>query len=452
MVFSRFIWSIAGGVSAITATSVVLGIYLQKPGYPYTRSLLVVLLILETVFLVYYLFRIRRDLLRLIVALRNEDPTLQFSRVGRDPFFGAIHHGFNQIIRDFRLVRLDREAEHQFFEATVNHIRFGILAFDSEGMVEIANDAFLELFGLDRVDRIDSLGMVSPELPGWLRELAQQRESLKKLTIGGRPTHLIFLASRFKIKGREITLVSVRDISREIDRNELEAWQKLLRVLRHEILNSITPIKLISSNLSGMLRRDGKVVPVSALSNRQVRDIRTGLDTIHRRASSLSGFLDAYSNLYRVPELKLIRTSARDLMQRISKLFSGQFESEGIRCHLRCGEPDPWIEMDERMIEQVLINLVKNAVEAVRGQSDPAVTLSAWESPGEACMAVGDNGKGIPEDQLDQIFIPFYSTREEGSGVGLSFSQHIMRLHQGRIHVRSIPGKGSEFQLVFRKE
>jgi hypothetical protein len=108
MVFSRFIWSIAGGVSAITATSVVLGIYLQKPGYPYTRSLLVVLLILETVFLVYYLFRIRRDLLRLIVALRNEDPTLQFSREGRDPFFGAIHHGFNQIIRDFRLVRLDR--------------------------------------------------------------------------------------------------------------------------------------------------------------------------------------------------------------------------------------------------------------------------------------------------------------------------------------------------------
>ncbi len=441
-----------GGVSAITATSVVLGIYLQKSGYPFTRSLLVVLLILETLLLVYYLFRIRRDLLRLILALRNEDPTLQFSREGGDPFFSAIHHGFNQIIRDFRLVRLDREAEHQFFEATVNHIRFGILAFDNDGKVEIANDAFLELFGLERVDRIDSLGDVSPELPGWLRELGQQKESLKKLTIGGRPTHLIFLASRFKIKGREITLVSVRDISREIDRNELEAWQKLLRVLRHEILNSITPIKLISSNLSGILQHDGKVVPVSALKNREVRDIRTGLDTIHRRASSLSVFLDAYSNLYRIPELKLIRTNLCDLMLRISKLFSEQFEREGIKCQLRCVDPDLGVEMDERMIEQVLINLVKNAVEAVRGQSGPVITLSAWGSPAEACLAVADNGKGIPEDQLGHIFIPFYSTREEGTGVGLSFSQHIMRLHQGRIHVRSLPGEGSEFHLLFRKE
>ena len=177
--------------------------------------------------------------------------------------------------------------------------------------------------------------------------------------------------------------------------------------------------------------------------------MKTGLETIHRRATGLSNFLDAYSNLYRVPELELETIRAKELLQRISTLHKDHFEREKIDCRVALSDESISIKMDERMIEQVLINLVKNAMEALQTSTVPVLTLSARKNGNETILAVTDNGTGIPEDQLDHIFIPFYSTRESGSGVGLSFSQHIMRMHQGRIHVRSRQDEGTEIQLVF---
>ncbi|MCD4710779.1 MAG: PAS domain-containing protein, partial [Bacteroidales bacterium] len=167
MVFSRFIWSILAFVTAIVLTAIGLGIYLQKPDYPVTNSMFVLALILETVALLWYLTRIRRDLLKLINALVNEDPTMQFSRVRRDPYFNAIHTGFNALISDFRLVRLDREAEQRFFEETVNHVQFGLVAFNEKGEVKMVNQAFLEQFGLPDITNLDRLEEVSAELPGF---------------------------------------------------------------------------------------------------------------------------------------------------------------------------------------------------------------------------------------------------------------------------------------------
>jgi len=441
MVFSRFIWSILAFVATIVGTSVLLGIYLQKPDFPVTRSLLIVAMILETVLMIWYLTRIRRDLLKLINALSNDDPTMQFSRVRNDPYFSSIHSDFNALIKDFRLVRLDKEVEQRFFEATVNHVRFGLVAYDQNGNVDMVNASFLELFKLHKIENIKALEAKSETMPRLLESLDTQKETLHKVLIDGHQYHLIFLSSKFILKEKEITLISVRDISREIDQNELEAWQKLMRILRHEILNSLSPIKLLASNLSEM--------PVTTMNEEEIRDMKTGLDTIHRRATGLTDFLDTYSNLYRVPELELELTLVADLLHRICTLHKDQFKNKGVICHINCDDPDLEIRMDERMIEQVLINLVKNAVEALQESPEPKLTLSARLSGKEAILAIKDNGQGIPGDQLDHIFIPFYSTREEGSGVGLSFSQHIMRMHQGRIHVQSRQGKGTEIQLVF---
>ncbi|MEN8204271.1 MAG: ATP-binding protein [Bacteroidota bacterium] len=444
MVFSRFIWSILAFVAAIVGSSILLGIYLQKPDFPVTRSLLIVALVLETILMIWYLTRIRRDLLKLINALRNDDPTMQFSRVRNDPYFSAIHTGFNALIKDFRLVRLDKEVEQRFFEATVNHVSFGLMAYNQQGDVEMVNASFLELFKLQRLNHIRALETKSDHLPRLLESLSTQKESLHKVNIDGHQYHLIFLTSKFILKEKEITLISVRDISREIDQNELEAWQKLMRILRHEILNSLSPIKLLATNLAEM--------PVTSLNKEEVRDMKTGLDTIYRRATGLTDFLDTYSNLYRVPELELEHTQVVDLFNRICTLHKDLFIREGISCRLEVDDPSLQIRMDERMIEQVLINLVKNGVDALQGRPDPSLMLSARESGKEAVLSVRDNGSGIPDDQLDHIFIPFYSTREKGSGVGLSFSQHIMRMHHGRIHVRSREDEGTEIQLVFSAE
>jgi nitrogen fixation/metabolism regulation signal transduction histidine kinase len=449
MVFSRFIWSILAFVAAIVLTSILLGIYLQKPEFPVTVSLLVVALILETIAMIIFLTRIRRDLLKLINAMSNDDPSMQFARVGRDPYFSAIHQGFNALIKDFRLVRLDREAEQRFFEETVNHVQFGLTAFNDKGEVKMINQAFLELFGLKELALLDELATISEGLPDFFRSFSSGKETLKKMDLRGQTYHLIFLSSGFVLKGEQITLVSVRDISREMDQNELEAWQKLLRVLRHEILNSISPIKLIAGNLTERLQSGGEVLALDNLKKDEVDDILTGLDTIHRRASGLSVFLDAYSNLYRTPEFKAKQTSILPLLERISGLFREEAEKQEITLTISC--PDPTIQemLDERMIEQVLINLVKNAMEAVKIQSERLITLSVAKIRKGVEISVEDTGTGIPRDQMESIFMPFFSTKETGTGVGLSFSQHVMRLHQGFIRVNSIPGEGSVFQLVF---
>ncbi len=452
MVFSRFIWISLILVVTILITSVALGIFLQKPDFPVTVSLLCGLLALLTFLMIHHLFRIRRDLIRMVDALRNGDATVQFSKYSGDPYFSRIHEGFNDIIKNFMLIRLDREAEHQFFRATVDHIRFGMIAFDWEGRVEMVNRSFLELFQMTGITRIAEMGKVAENLPGFLEQLPGTGEALKRIRMNGSHHHLIFLASRFRLMHREITLVSVRDISREIDRNELEAWQKLMRVMRHEILNSITPIKILAGNLSRVLQADEESRALNDLSESELADIREGLKTIHRRATGLSGFLDAYSNLYRSPEPKMEKVEVPELLNRIHLLFGEQFLEEGVNCSLECTGGELELEMDEKMVEHVLINLVKNALQAMGSAREKTLVLSATRTGRDLVIAVKDNGTGIPEEQLDSIFIPFYSTREGGSGIGLSFSQHVMRLHGGYVDVHSESGKGSTFRLVFRDQ
>ena len=439
MVFSRYLWTIISLALAMVLTATALGFYLSRPGYGFSSSVFALMLAGETALLIRYLTRTRRDLLRLVEALKNGDTSQRFNRDNRDPYFSSIHHSFNEIIRDFKLIRLDREAEQQFFEATVDHIRFGILAFNEKGNIRLVNRSFRDLFGISSLERLEILDNVYPGLSGWIKDLDEDSESLRKLSMHGFSHNLIFLVSRMQIRDEEITLLSVRDISREMDRNELEAWQKLLRILRHEILNSVTPIKLMSSGLTRLLEEGRESLP----------ELKEGLETINRRAKGLSEFMDAYSNLYRIPELKLEGINAAAFLNGIRALFEEQLRREGIRCRISCKDTQEDFRMDEKMIEQVIINLVRNAIEALEGTPGGEIILESGEKGNAPMLLVRDNGKGIPSDQLEHIFMPFYSTRTEGSGVGLSFAQHVMKLHGGRIHVRSEPGRGSEFQLIF---
>jgi len=439
MVFSRFIWTLLTFVVLIVLTSVLLGINLQRTGFPISSSLLILTLVLETAALIWYLGRMRRDMLRLINALSNDDPTLQFSRARKDPYFSAIHSGFNALIKNFRLVRLDRESEQRFFEETVNHVRFGLLAFNRKGEIRMHNKALMKLFELKHCSKLEDLRGVDEKLPGFLKSFVPGKEVLRKTELKGQQRQLIFLASGFVLRGEEITLVSIRDISREIDRNELEAWQKLLRVLRHEILNSLSPIQLIAGNLAGQMK-EGK---------QEIEGVQSGLETIHRRASSLSTFLDAYTNLYSTPDFSPEDTDVAVLLAGVAGLFQEQLREEGITLDIQNPDAEMHLNLDPRMIEQVMINLLKNAIEAVKKSEVKHISLFVKREKNKTILCIKDSGRGIPADQMESIFIPFYSTRKSGTGVGLSFSRHVMGLHGGQIQVLSTAGKGSEFRLLF---
>jgi len=333
----------------------------------------------------------------------------------------------------------------------VNHVQFGLLAIDQSGQVRMANEACLDLFRLERLNHIRALDGVSKDLAVILEKLSSEKELLKKVYIHGIQHHLIFLASRFTLRNEDMMLVSIRDISREIDRNELEAWQKLLRLLRHEILNSITPIKLLAANLAEILEKEHRTTPVLELTGEELENLKTGLQTIYRRSTSLSNFLDAYSNLYRVPELNIKQVNGGTLLHRVATLLKEQLTKEKIEIQIIAPPENMVFNLDERMIEQVMINLVKNAIQAVKSTPAKKITLATAFLENKPALLVKDSGSGIPEEQLDSIFLPFFSTQPEGTGIGLSFSQHIMRLHNGHINVVSKPGSGSEFQLIFNR-
>jgi two-component system nitrogen regulation sensor histidine kinase NtrY len=180
-----------------------------------------------------------------------------------------------------------------------------------------------------------------------------------------------------------------------------------------------------------------------------MEELQAGLDTIHRRASGLSVFLDAYTNLYRTPEFNPESSLVLPLLERLADLFRDQVEMQDTGLSFDCADPKLQVLMDVRMIEQVMINLIKNAMEAVKGQSTRSIALSAVQTRKEILISVKDTGTGIPKDEMESIFMPFFSTKENGTGVGLSFSQHVMRLHKGFVRVTSSPGEGSTFFLVF---
>lgn len=447
MVFSRYVLTILAIILVIVITSVGLGIYLPRPEFRITVSLFIILLLLETLSLFLYLNRTRKDLLKLIHALKNEDPGLQFRKDLKDPWFSAIHMGFNDIIRNFRLIRTEKEVEHRFFRETVNHISFGMIAFNEAGKIEMVNQAFLELFLLKSIDHIDLLSSVSSDMPAFLKTLNDNDESFRKFQIGNTQRQLILLASKFRLNNETITLVSLRDLTSEIDRNELEAWEKLIRILKHEILNSITPVKLIAGSLVEIIDEGGKALH---LSKSDLETIQSGLKTIHSRTTGLSAFLEAYSNLYLVPELLLERIDARKLLERSAELFKNQFIEENIRLELKIPDRELLVEIDVKLIEQVLINLLNNAVQAVQDKSEKIIAMEVRPEKDNLLIEVSDNGTGIDAGQIDNIFVPFYSTVQNGNGIGLSFSRHAMQQHNGYINVNSHPGTGSTFRLVFR--
>ena len=264
-------------------------------------------------------------------------------------------------------------------------------------------------------------------------------------------SQLSIYAAEFKLRSNHYTLVSISNIQNELEEKEMEAWQNLIRVLTHEIMNSVTPIVSLSSTANSLLENiDSKLKSKSDLNTDELEDVTGALNTIVKRSKGLLHFVDDYRNLTRIPAPNFQVVKISSLFERIKKLFSDQLNEKNIIC--RCTvEPDNLeVIADPDLIEQVLINLILNSIKALTAAEYPEIKLvSKFDNRGSIIMQVIDNGDGIPEDLHEKIFIPFFTTRKEGSGIGLSLSRQIMRAHKGGITVSSIPGKETIFTLKF---
>ena len=301
---------------------------------------------------------------------------------------------------------------------------------------------------MPRLASIDDLARISPPLRARLEALRPGERDLVTATIGGRMLQISVFLTQLRMRRRVVTLASFQNISPELDEREMAAWQNLVRVFTHEIKNSITPIESLASTLEGFLAADdGRL---AAAAGDDAGDIRAALQTIRHRSRGLLQFVDAYRNLTHIPKPEFHAFPVAGLVERVETLVVRGAGDGQIACRRSVKPETLELTADQRLVEQVLINLALNAVQAIAGRPDPRVEIAAAKNErGHVYIQVTDNGPGIGPDLVERIFVPFFSTRKDGSGIGLSLSRQIMRLHRGELTVESRPGEQTTFTMRF---
>jgi two-component system, NtrC family, nitrogen regulation sensor histidine kinase NtrY len=383
-------------------------------------------------------------------SIRFDDLSQSFRTDSSDPTTQRLHKELNEALSKLRMARREKDSEYQFFKNIVQHVAIGLLTFKRDGSIQIMNSAAKRLLRINKAERIEDLIEVSESLVDTFVKLKTGGRELLRLKFGDETVQLSVFAIELTLRDEEVKLISMSNIQSELEEKEMEAWQNLVRVLTHEIMNSVTPI----SSLAGIVEEDLKkridIETEVPLKREELEDMYLSLQTISKRSAGLIRFVKEFRNLTHIAKPKLAEVSVKELLEELSILHKKELADHAIAISVQVEPSNLFILADKTMIEQVLINLLKNAIQAFDEQPNKRIELNAYSNEkGRAVISVKDNGAGIDSEALEKIFIPFFSTKKTGSGIGLSLSKQIMRQHEGNITVKSTLGEGTEFLLRF---
>jgi two-component system nitrogen regulation sensor histidine kinase NtrY len=413
--------------------------------------LLTLLLVYQTHELVHYVARTNRNLARFFDSVKYGDFTLGFKEKIDDSSFAELNEALSEVTGAFQKARAEKEEHFRYLQTVVQHIGIGLVAFRPDGRVELINAAAKRLLKTSRLKNVRSLESWSPELVGKLLRLRPRERALVKIEDENELLHLALYATKFRLRGESYTLVSIQNIHSELEEKEMEAWQKLIRVLTHEIMNSVTPIASLASTINDLITEHYSSPSQASTENQDaLDDIHLALQTIQKRSQGMLQFVEAYRSLTNVKKPNFEIFPVKGLFGRVAKLMQANPAAGPVAFRVHIDPDGLELTADPSLIEQVLINLLLNAIQSLEGRPQPCIEILArLDDLGRPLIQVKDNGPGISGENLENIFIPFFSTKEAGSGIGLSLSRQIMRLHQGTITVHSDPGIETTFTLRF---
>lgn len=359
-----------------------------------------------------------------------------------------LRQGFNDINTTFKAISKEKETQYQYLQKILELVDTGILSYSEEtGEIVWMNEALKRMLQLPYLKTIHSLERRDEELykeilsvkpgEGRIATAHPERTSFK----------ILLSATAFQTDGKIYKLIAFQNVNEALDETESKAWQKLLSVLTHEIMNSVAPISSLAETLKHRLQQS-----VSLLNNESgsVDDLELGIETIKRRSESLLKFAETYRSLNKITTLNLTRVYVRDIFENLLQLMLPTLEQKNIDVETILKDPDLMIECDTSLLEQVMINLLVNAIDAVKEKPEPTIILSGYVAGNrKTIIKITDNGNGMSPEVTDKIFIPFFSTKKTGSGIGLSLCKQIMMLHKGNIQVQSEEGIGTAFLLQF---
>jgi nitrogen fixation/metabolism regulation signal transduction histidine kinase len=393
-----------------------------------------------------YVTKTNRKLTRFLESIKYADFISGFSvddKLGSS--FQQLNTAFNEVMDAFRKERSEKEEHLQYLNTVVEHVSTGLLAYNEIGEVELINATAKKYLQSPQIHNIEELIDNNSRLYKALFDLQSGKSVLFR---SDEDVQLAIHATIIRLKGSQVKLIALQNIQPELQKKELEAWQNLTKVLRHEIMNSITPISSLTSTLKVILMEDlkqkGDIYTIDAPG---VDDLQEGLNTIENRTKGLINFINAYRDYTNIPQPKLQDIKLSELLDHVSQLMKVELRKNNIS--FKCTSDNITLSIDPDLIEMVLINLVKNGIEASVSNESPIVSVIGLATENSVSISISDNGDGIIPEAIDKIFIPFFSTKKTGSGIGLSLSRQIMQLHQGTLTVKSSVGKGSTFVMRF---
>lgn len=453
MVFKKFrIW-VTVRILLITLNLFILLWLIQSSQHIITSFIAVAILIIQVANLIFFVERTNRKLTHFLESIRHSDFSTSFSDRSLGGTFEGLNRAFNEVIAEFRKNRAEKEEHYNYLLTVVQHINIGILAFKKDGKVDLFNNATKRLLKINNIQNIHELRHIKQELPEMLLHMKAGDRQLIKVVIDDNLIQMAVYATEFRMRGEEFVLVSFQNITSELDEKEIESWQNLIRVLTHEIMNSITPISSLASTVQDILFEDepesGRPT-LKQLDDDDVENVNEALVTIHNRSQGLLTFVENYRNLTRIPRPNFRYFAVKELFERAHVLLKPKMDKYGIICTRQVYPDDLMVTADPDLIDQVFINLLLNAIDAVKESEEPHIEVIASFNEGDrVTIDFIDNGTGIKPDIMDKIFMPFFTSKKEGSGIGLSLSRQIMHLHKGSITVKSKPGEGAIFRLNF---
>jgi signal transduction histidine kinase len=390
-----------------------------------------------------FLHRINKELNLFAEASRYRDFSQHFD-IGRAPVeVQQLRKNFNEISHVFRTINKEKEIQHQYLQKIMELIDTGIILFDAQaGDVSWMNESLKQLIKLPYLKTIHSLAKHNDALYREVISLQANEEKIYTLTTGDASIRILLSSTTFKTDGKLYKLVAFRNVNEALDETESKAWQKLLSVMTHEIMNSVAPIASLAGTLEERLTQLTEESSTTA-------DLRLGIETIKRRSEGLLRFAETYRNLNKIRELNRSRILVRDLFENLFQLMQPTLDQKEVELEIILKDTSLLLEADIYLVEQVLINLIVNAMEALKNKKGARIMLSAESVAGKITLKVSDNGTGMSPELVEKVFIPFFSTKKNGSGIGLSLCKQIMLMHKGNIHVQSIEGQGSLFLLSF---
>ena len=435
-------------VLIILILCVVFSFIFAKTDLFFSQIIVLSLIVLLSFELIRFVTKTNKELKKLVTSIKHHDFSASFSSQNLGKSFEDLSEIFSEIIKAFRSIKIEKEAQLQLLQVIIDQINVGIVAVKDRHQIVSINKKATDLLGIPGLKTWDIDFPLIKNIDDEVKAMKSHGKKLLELQIGDEIKQIAFHVNKTIYLEDDFLLMTFQDIRSEIEQKEIEAWYKLIRILTHEVMNSVTPLSSLTETILMLLQdKEGKPKDVSQIGNEEIIDIRNSLKTIQGRSEGILEFVDAYRRLTNIPHPEFEELLIRDLFENVENLFSGELNQKKIELTVWLQNDLLSITADKHLMEQVLINLISNSIFALDALRKPAIHIKAFLVKHQTIIEVKDNGKGIEPDKIDKIFIPFFSTREGGSGIGLSLSKQIIYLHQGRLKFKSSTGKGTTFRI-----